>query len=164
MLDDELRALLSTEPSADFTARVRAAVRNDTARTSWAVQGWLALAAAAVFAFWISGVTERSNVANAPAIAATVVGGPAVALRGAVHDVRPIELPTPTRPSSPRPASIVRPEIQLDPVELRTLQTLFANPPAVPVELPDTTNDAIVIPAITVAPLHFESLSQGSSQ
>jgi hypothetical protein len=164
MLDDELRELVSTEPSADFTARVRAAVRNDTARTSWAVQGWVALAAAVVFAFWLNGVTERSNVANAPAIAATFVGGPAVALREAVRDVRPIEPPSRTRGSSPRQPSIARPEIQLDPVEVRTLQTLFANPPAVPVELPETTNDAIVIPAITVAPLHFESISQGSSQ
>ena len=163
MLDDELRALLSPEPAADFTSRVRAAVRNDTARTSWAVQGWVALAAAVVFAFWLSDVTKRSTVANAPAIAATFVGGPAVALRGAVRDVRPIEPPSPARVRSPLP-SLARPKIQLDPVELRTLQTLFANPPAVPVELPEAANDTIVIPAITVAPLLFESISQGSSQ
>lgn len=164
MLDDELRTLLSAHPSADFTSRVREAVRNDTPSHSWSMHGVVALAAAVVFAFWLSSVPEQPKVTSASSLAAAYVGAPAVALREVVSDVRPVGPPAVSRLSSPQEPSPRPSKIQLDPVERRTLQALFAHPPDVHVELPAVADNPIVIPAMTVAPLKFESLSQGSSQ
>lgn len=171
MLDDELRALVSVDASPDFTARVGEAVRNDSSRPVWAVQAAFALAAALVLAVWLPGFfTENRRAPVATTLVATPVGRADVPFREALTDVRDDErrsvfavLAAGSATGSNNQTSLAA--MQIDPVERRALRALFAHPPrASYVELPETPDSPLVIPAVRVQPLQVESLSEGASQ
>ena len=165
MADDELRALLSVDPSPDFTARVRSAVRSDRPRTTWALKATFGLAALLALALSLPSFIERqTHVAGSTTLVSTPLRQANIPLREAIADLRERQPRALVRARKALPSLVEGSKIQLDPRELRALRALFADPPAAYIELPETSDGPIVIPAVKVEPLQLDSLSGGVSQ
>jgi hypothetical protein len=165
MLDDELRALTSVEPSPEFRARVRAAVAS-TGRTThapwWRPLAVLATACIVTSIVWLTAVTWRTEPASHVAAGSRVHPSDNV--------TAPRHIPPPdahnaqddrditrasgaprartTRPRQPREhspstatargisAEPTRSRVQIDPREAAALRQLFTTPLAVTVVEP----------------------------
>lgn len=169
MLDDELRALVSTDPAADFTARVSETVRNDSPRPLWAWQAAFALAASLALAVLLPYLgTENHKVPAVGTLAATPVGRADVPLREAIsaarHENQTARAAVVSGSITGSNGRTTASEIQLDPIERRALRALFTHPPRAYVELLEAPDSPLVIPAVQVQPLQLDSLSEGASQ
>jgi hypothetical protein len=167
MLDDELRTLISVEPSAEFQARVRSRVSREPIRRGWltlplrplAVAATMAAAAVVIYA----AVMARGN----PPSSAVLPSERHTAWF--VTTSRPVapELPAIVREAEmrpPRAASVSL--VQIDRAESHALRRLFSSPvPILMVDAPKPADDPdLTIPSISIAPLVAETRPEGDRQ
>jgi hypothetical protein len=175
MLEDELRALVSVDPSPDFQARVKTRIHAAETSGWWVGLGspWLGLrfAAVGVTVTLAAGLTTYSVLMRDGA--SHDASGEAVSASAAIAGV-PVPLSTPvvargsvqgaTRPPVvPQARSQTR--VYLDRAETLALQRLFAQAGALPpLEFSAPTGELIVIPEITIAPIVIDTISEGDRQ
>jgi hypothetical protein len=179
MLDQELRALVSVEPSPEFEARVRTTIAQQPARTTW-FRWWqpAALAAVSLLILSIGLLTERQSVTpNDPAtttaaldrllpdvpLPSSSLTAHASTLRDTVH---PVRIPT-SRVSELRHAVPPRLDVQIDRAEAEALQRLFNAPPWIAVDVasgPTSAGDALQIPGLSIAPVAIPATFAGDSK
>lgn len=176
MLDDELRDLVSVDPSRDWLTRVSAQVAADAARPRNLAHSPISLVAVVLFVgALVVSLAPRSFRSALPisddrmipsrALALDPSALPArTAMRGAVRPE-----PTQLRPSNSAHTAIPAPTdpiaaVQIDSREARTLQQLFAAPPllhALDVREPEA--GPIVMPEISIDPI-LNSPVEGARQ
>ena len=170
MIDDELRALVSVEPAADFQARVRTRIAAEPSRAAAWNMPLAMLAAAATIAavvgpYWLTSVPGQlpSAVLQSPPI--TLAPAPVQMLAPAPHTAPPVVRRT-TR-AMPRTVltATAPPAVQIDRAESAALQRLFSAPlPAAVVDLPQPRDGFIDIPQIALEPLVVDESSEGVSR
>ena len=167
MLDDELRVLVSVEPSPEFQARVRTRVSREPIG-----RGWLALP---IWAFALAAATATAGVVYLVLIGSP--GSPAsppalsseqravfVAVSQSAVDERPVVV---REEAAARPSRGTRVSpVHLDQAESRALRRLFTVPVRVVIVdgVKPTDDLELTIPAITIAPLVAETRSEGDRQ
>lgn len=178
MLDDDLRALMSVEPSADFEARVRRGVAQD--RMSAGVPRWtggMAFAAGLAIVVglgtWIAGRPSSEPRAAWSAVAPTIgeatvapdPSEPAEDIAPSTHYRRPHERNgAPRRGTAGAPVAVVA---QFDMDEARALQALLASPNMLargdtPHGYADSTSSELVVRELNVAPLVVTELVEAT--
>jgi hypothetical protein len=170
MLDHELRALVSVDPSPDFQARVRSRVGAEPARVGWLSVPAAALGAAAVvvvvavvaltFVFTPGVPNPRATGGNHVMVANAV--GPHAPLAGTV----PVERPgrAPVSPAH-RTQAVSFSRVQLDRDETLALQRLFASSwTRMVTDAAEPVHGPIVIPEIVIEPLVVDGLTEGASR
>ena len=171
MLDNELRALVSVEPSPGFEARVRKRIAEAPPRAAWwrwPVVSFAAVAAALMLAAVVrfGGQSPRVDPQLAPLQSQH---WDATALPAGI-DMQP---PGVRLASEPRQFRAVVLEVQINPVEADALQRLLAEPPRTatvvvagsPVTAEPVDDPGIVIPALSIAPLEgAATTSEGASR
>jgi hypothetical protein len=154
MIDDELQALVSVDPTPGWEARVRSRVAAADVVGRRTLVRNLALAAAAVVSVAV-GASLWSNVArNSRSTEPAVLAARAVALEGwplLSLPARPALSALPDRPARPDlPAASA---IQVDPREARALRALFATASSMSLAVPEPRTGPIVVPEIAIAPI-----------
>jgi hypothetical protein len=166
MLDHELRALVSVDPSPDFQARVRSRVAAGTARVGWFGLRAAALGAAAVvvvaltFVFAPTSRNARPITFNEPRVAHAV--GRYVPLAETVSLERPAQVhPVSARGTPPVSAS----PVQLHRGETLALQRLFASSwHTIVTDASEPAHGPIVIPEIVLEPVVMDGPTEGASR
>jgi hypothetical protein len=170
MLDDELRALVSVNPSPDFQARVRTGISRAPARVRWLGMpaAALALAAMVVMAVAVALVfrtgDRRHESSPSPGLLTTTQATAEPA--GLVPPVAAHGRPQPAPVSVSRRLADSRPDVQIDRAETRALHQLFASP--IPIIIVDESEREprgdVVIPSISIKPLTLDTRSEGDRQ
>lgn len=176
MLDQELRALVSVEPSPDFEARVRTTIAGQAAPRSW-LRLWSPMSAAAgsvviaiVLGHWADSNTFVQDEARSHASNATDRLLPS---SGGVADPSPLRLPVAagTERTAPLPVVVrttaAHSMVQIDRAEAEALQRLFAAPPAISISVAAaarSASDALEIPELKIAPLTIDAPAEGDSK
>jgi hypothetical protein len=164
MIDDELRALVSVDPTPGWEARVRSRVAADRSVAASVLMRNVALAAAAVVAVAV-GASLWSNVArNSRSTEPAALNARAFALDGWTLLSPPAVPALPAAPALPTlPALPARGAVQVDPREARALRELFATAPALSLPLPEPRTGPIVVPEIAIEPI-ANSNTEGARQ
>jgi hypothetical protein len=170
MIDDELRALVSVDPTPGWEARVRSRVAADRSVAASVLMRNVALAAAAVVAVAV-GASLWSNVArNSRSTEPAALNARAFALDGWTllsPPAVPAQPALPALPAAPAlptlPALPARGAVQVDPREARALRELFATAPALSLPLPEPRTGPIVVPEIAIEPI-ANSNTEGARQ
>ena len=160
MIDDELRALISVDPTPGFSTRLRTRVASDVRMRHRRFLPQLAFAAAAVLSIasgallWRDAAPDsRSAASSVPLEARAVAVGvwpapPALAARPALPALGALP-PAPALPARPVLAAI-----QFDDREARALRALFASTARRPLpDVPQPRTEPIIVPEIAIQPI-----------
>jgi hypothetical protein len=159
LLDRELAALLSAEPSPDFVARLRMHVESQArTRASWFNVRWIALAAALAVAVGAAVAVRIGQSTHVDANQARVVDP--VRVIAATDQRQSARAIPPAAPTSARPV----PEMLVSPSESRVVQRLLMaarGTAVVPAAHSAEEADAPLLPPmpITIEPITLEPLA-----
>ena len=157
VLDRELAALLSVEPSPAFVARVRMRVASqERTRVSWVNARWLAVAVALALAVGAAVAMRTGQSRHVDATQARA-GDQAAVVPSNEQDPRVV---MPTAPPSPHPA----PEVLISPSESRVVERLLIaarGTTVVPGGNSSDEADAVLLPpmSIDIPPITLEPLA-----
>jgi hypothetical protein len=155
--DQELRALVSVDPSPEFVARIRTTIATQPARTRWFSWWQPAIAVAALSFMVIVAVRSVGDDETMPIRSGGSVSWAPTA------DAVPMHRPEP--PLEVRPVRVsVRSAVQIDRLEAEALRRLFAAPPTVAVSAAPAPADAMKIPELSIAPLAQATVVEGESK
>jgi hypothetical protein len=178
MIDDELRVLLSVEPSPGFEAGIRNRVSVGGPAVRWRLghPAIMALAAALVVAVGIGLVSRSARQPDAPRAESPLVQRTAASPAApppVVAESTAIVPPRDAAQSRRRTTAVVAtvadtrvPHVQIDRAESLALQRLFASPVngTVVDVAPSPASELLFIPPIAIEPLTLEIRSEGVSQ
>ena len=184
MVDDELRTLLSIEPSPALASKVRARVQRDQEAARWHGPRPIGIGVAATLAV-VAGIVllpvalHQTEAPPAGNVVASETANELAPLRVAVAPVGPdgpiavvpvgqVGRGGPAAPGADRVTSVMRSSfgtVQIDRAEALALQRLFASAvDGVIIDAPQPSQGDLVIPQIAIEPLTLDIRSEGASQ